>query len=144
MELNDLVVTLKTHQNSSIDIMLPTGELVPEHFHITEVGRVQKDFIDCGGTTRRSEYATLQVWVANDYDHRLLAGKLADIINLSKSKINFMDGYLPIHIEYGEDKISTYIISEVEVTSGGILFILSGTSTDCLAKDKCRVSECCR
>ncbi|MEI7863404.1 MAG: DUF6428 family protein, partial [Planctomycetota bacterium] len=32
--------------------MLPDKSFVPAHFHITEVGRVQKDFIDCGGTVR--------------------------------------------------------------------------------------------
>jgi sorbitol-specific phosphotransferase system component IIBC len=143
MELTDLVTILKTHQNASIEIMLPSGELVPEHFHITEVGRVQKDFIDCGGTSRRSVYATLQVWVANDYDHRLKAGKLADIINVSKNKINFMDGHLPVQVEYGEEQAASYVVSEVEVTSAGILFVLDANKTDCLAKDKCGVTGCC-
>lgn len=143
MELNDLITVLKKRQNDSIDIMLPSGELIPAHFHITEVGRVQKDFIDCGGTTRRVTYATLQVWVANDYDHRLKAGKLADIINLSKNRINFMDGNLQVNVEYGENQAASYVLSEVEITSSGVLFVLDATKTDCLAKDKCGVSGCC-
>lgn len=143
MELNDLIAVLKKRQNDSIDIMLPSGELVPAHFHITEVGRVQKDFIDCGGTTRRIVYATLQVWVANDHDHRLKSGKLADIINLSKNRINFMDGNLSVNIEYGENQASSYVLSEVEITSNGILFVLDSNKTDCLAKDKCGVQGCC-
>lgn len=143
MELNDLAAVLKRHPNANIDIILPSGELVPEHFHITEVGRVQKDFIDCGGTTRRLLHATLQVWVADDYDHRLLAGKLAEIINLSKNKINFMDGHLPVQVEYGQDQATSYTLSDVEVTSGGLMFVLDGNKTDCLAKDKCGVTGCC-
>lgn len=29
---------------------LENGNSVPEHFHVTEVGIITKDFIDCGGT----------------------------------------------------------------------------------------------
>jgi hypothetical protein len=32
---------------------------VPTHYHITEVGKVQKDFIDCGGTVRSSTACVL-------------------------------------------------------------------------------------
>jgi hypothetical protein len=81
--------------------------------------------------------------VADDYDHRLLAGRLADIISLSKNKINFMDGHLPVQIEYGEESAANYTLSEVEITSGGVLFVLDYIKTDCLAKDKCGVTECC-
>ncbi|MGA8855051.1 MAG: DUF6428 family protein, partial [Christiangramia sp.] len=33
-----------------IAFQLPNGQLVPEHFHVTEVGKITKHFIDCGGT----------------------------------------------------------------------------------------------
>jgi hypothetical protein len=39
---------------------------VPEHFHVTEVGVVTKDFIDCGGTVRHEKVANFQLWDAND------------------------------------------------------------------------------
>ena len=35
-----------------ISFKLPNGDLVPNHFHVTEVGRVTKNFIDCGGKIR--------------------------------------------------------------------------------------------
>jgi hypothetical protein len=143
MELNDVLAILKKHQDALIEIMLPSGEMIPDHFHITEVGRVQKDFIDCGGTARRTVHATLQAWTADDYDHRLKSGKLADIINISKNAVNFMDGDLPLQVEYGEDYSVTYLVSNVEITSNGVLFVLSGNKTDCLAKDKCGVKGCC-
>ena len=34
---------------NTIAFQLPNGELVPSHFHVTEVGKVTKHFIDCGG-----------------------------------------------------------------------------------------------
>jgi hypothetical protein len=42
-------------------IMLPSGEFVADHFHITEVGRVHEQFIDCGGTWRETTSCALQV-----------------------------------------------------------------------------------
>ena len=52
MILNELLTVLDDKSSATIQLMLPNGSLVPAHFHITEVGRVHKDFIDCGGTIR--------------------------------------------------------------------------------------------
>lgn len=34
---------------SQVNIVQPNGEYVPAHFHITEVGLITKNFLDCGG-----------------------------------------------------------------------------------------------
>jgi Family of unknown function (DUF6428) len=49
----------KTHLNNldSVNFKLPNGTLVPLHFHITEVGRISKHFIDCGGDVHEEKYA---------------------------------------------------------------------------------------
>jgi hypothetical protein len=46
---------IKSHLGNleQIRFQLPNGELVPEHFHVTEVGKISKYFIDCGGTVRK-------------------------------------------------------------------------------------------
>ena len=36
----------------TVNFTLPDGTSVPEHFHVTEVGLITKNFIDCGGTVR--------------------------------------------------------------------------------------------
>jgi hypothetical protein len=56
---------------TTIAFRLPNGELVAPHFHVTEVGKITKHFIDCGGTIRSEEVANFQLWEAQDYDHRL-------------------------------------------------------------------------
>ena len=35
-------------QQTTLAFELPNGSLVPNHFHVTEVGKVTKHFIDCG------------------------------------------------------------------------------------------------
>jgi hypothetical protein len=124
-------------------MMLPSGEFVPAHFHVTEVGRVQKNFIDCGGTRRESVACSLQTWAAQDFEHRLSAGKLAAIMKLAQPVLGSDD--LPVEIEYGPEVASHYALSDVEVTPNGLLLVLVGKQMECLAPDKCGVGSgnCC-
>jgi hypothetical protein len=118
---------------------------VPAHFHVTEVGRVQKDFIDCGGTTRSTVSCLLQVWVAHDTTHRLTAGKLAGILQLAAPLLK--SSALPVEVEYENGVVAQYPVAGVEVTPAGLLFHLGKKHTDCLAPDRCGVGPnatgCC-
>ena len=118
----------------TIGFQLPDGSFVPSHFHVTEVGKVSKSFIDCGGTLRHEEVANFQLWQADDYDHRLHPEKLIHIIELSQEKL--LIGDLPIEVEYQGATIGKYYLSH-----NGEQFELVAKHTDCLAKDKCEVPE---
>ena len=50
MKLSDLKQILPTLEN--VEFQLENGTMVPEHFHVTEVGMITKNFIDCGGVIR--------------------------------------------------------------------------------------------
>jgi Family of unknown function (DUF6428) len=118
---------------SSIAFQLPNGDLVPTHFHITEVGRITKHFIDCGGTVRTEDVANFQLWEANDYDHRLHPEKLVNIIELSEKKLGLPD--LEIEVEYQ----MADTIGKFSLDFDGVNFQLKSKLTDCLAKDNCGV-----
>jgi hypothetical protein len=135
-----LIQVLEGNRDSSLHIMLPSGEFVPDHFHVTEIGCVQKNFIDCGGTRRQAVTCLLQVWTAQDIEHRLDAGKLATIFRVAGPVLETDE--LPIEIEYGAEVAAQYRLNHVEVTPKGLLFILAGRKTECLARDKCGVGEC--
>jgi hypothetical protein len=119
---------------SEIRFVLPNGEIVPSHFHITEVGQVTKHFIDCGGVVRLEKTINFQLWQANDYDHRLSVSKLKDIIALSENKLQIEDGV--IEVEYQQQTISKYGLEFKENE-----FHLTQKFTDCLAPDKCGVPQ---
>ena len=89
MKLSEIKNALK--DLSVIAFQLPNGQLVPSHFHVTEVGKVSKHFIDCGGTVRKEDVVNFQLWEANDYDHRLHPEKLIHIIELSEKIIGMED-----------------------------------------------------
>ena len=116
----------------TIRFQLPNGELVPNHFHVTEIGKVTKHFIDCGGTVRNEDVVNFQLWNANDYDHRLHPEKLLDIIELSEKVLKLDD--VDIEVEYQSDTIGKYGLDY-----DGNNFLLVTKQTDCLAKDNCGV-----
>lgn len=127
---------IKNHLGNleTIAFQLPNGELVPNHFHVTEVGKITKNFIDCGGTVRNEEVVNFQLWEANDYDHRLHPEKLVHIIELSEKVLNIPD--LNIEVEYQGATIGKYGLD-----FDGTNFLLTTKQTDCLAKDNCGIPE---
>ena len=130
MKLSEIKTILATAE--SVNFQLENGEIVPEHFHVTEVGIVTKDFIDCGGTVRREKVANFQLWDADDYEHRLKAGKLLNIISLSEKVLGMED--LEIEVEYQSGTIGKY-----DLGFDGTNFLLLAKKTACLAMDKCGV-----
>lgn len=141
MNLKELIQVLLENPDKALHIMLPDGDHIPEHFHITEVGLVQKTFIDCGGTKRELKSCLLQAWVANDFDHRLQTSKLAEILNLALPMLGSDD--LPVEFEYEQDYISQFPLVGIMTAPSGVLFSLGTKHTTCLAPDKCGVSGCC-
>lgn len=108
------------------------GTEIPNHFHITEVGQVDKKNIDCGGVIRLESKINMQIWTSTDINHRLTPSKLANIISLSESKLNIGDH--EIELEYQGNTIGKY---GVEFENG--IFKLTTTQTNCLAMDKCGI-----
>jgi hypothetical protein len=131
MNLSDVKTALKSL--SEIAFQLPDGDLVPRHFHVTEVGKVSKHFIDCGGTVRQEEKISFQLWNAQDYDHRLHPEKLLHIIELSEKTLGL--GNEEIEVEYqGPNTIAKFALD-----FDGKNFLLVSTHTTCLAKDACNI-----
>ena len=59
MKLSEIKRQLPALQ--TVNFQLEDGSLVPEHFHVTEVGVVTKNFIDCGGTVRTEKTANFSI-----------------------------------------------------------------------------------
>lgn len=119
-------------QVDQLQFQLPNGSFVPQHFHVTEVGVIQKLFIDCGGTVRDEKVINFQLWEAEDFDHRLAPQKLKDIISLSEKVLSLED--YEVEVEYQAETIGKYDLGFVNGN-----FVLQNKKTDCLAKDKCGI-----
>lgn len=132
MKLSEIKSILK--QLDVIAFKMPNDTLVPSHFHVTEVGKISKHFIDCGGVERKEQVVNFQLWEANDYDHRINPKKLLSIIELSERVLSIDD--LEIEVEYQSDTIGKY-----NLDFDGKHFLLTATKTACLALDSCGVSK---
>lgn len=132
MKLSEIKNHLKNLKK--IAFQLPNGNLVPSHFHVTEVGKISKHFIDCGGTVRKENVVNFQLWQAEDYTHRLHPEKLVNIIELSEKILGIED--LEIEVEYQGITIEKY-----NLEFNGTMFLLTLKQTDCLAKDNCKIPE---
>ena len=99
MNLAALKQRLNEQPQLTVRLVLPDGDGVPAHIHVTEVGHVVKRFVDCGGTFRSAETCVLQTWMGSTGDdgHRLTAGRLARILELANS-IMPTDN-LPVEVE---------------------------------------------
>lgn len=127
--LKKILPTLHT-----VTFRLPDGTAIPPHFHVTEIGLIDRQFIDCGGTRRHDRKANFQLWVAGDYDHRLAPQKLLRILDMSAPLLGTDE--LDIEIEYQQNTIGKYGLA-----FDGTDFILTVTQTACLAQDACGIPD---
>ncbi|TXF79003.1 DUF6428 family protein [Chryseobacterium sp.] len=117
---------------TELHFVLENGEQVPEHFHVTEIGQINKKFIDCGGVIRNEKAINFQLWFSTDNDHRLEAEKLRKIIALSEDRLGLEDA--EIEVEYQRSTIGKFGLG-----FNGTAFVLTSKSTACLAADACGV-----
>ena len=136
MKLSELKSALSGHPSAHLQLILPDGAFIPAHAHVTEVARIDKRFIDCGGTLRSESQCRLQTWFSDDTEHRLTAGKLAKILNMAGSVLGTDD--LDVDIEHQAGYISQFPLKSIEITPNGIILHLTERRTACLAEDKCK------
>jgi hypothetical protein len=141
MNLTELRSHLQARPALNVTIALPDGGRIPAHYHVTEVGQVVKRFVDCGGTVRTSESCVLQTYLSSPRDdgHRLTAGKLARILDLARPLLPSDD--VPVEVEHENGVISQFPLTGVAVEGGTLKLQLGLKHTDCLAKDRCGLSD---
>lgn len=139
MTIIELKTTLDSEKGKGLTFSLPDGNLVPAHFHLTEIGFVRKEFIDCGGTVRVEGKCLLQVWVANDVEHRVDVDKFLQILEHGKPVLPSEE--LPVEVEYEHPYIAHFPIGGLEISEEEVTIQLTLKHTDCLAKDVCGIDE---
>ena len=115
-----------------LKFQLPNGQLVPSYFHITEVGKVTRNYIDCGGVLRQENKLNLQLWVSSDTEHRLKPDNILNILQLAEKQLGFSD--LELEVEYQQTTVGRY-----KLALNGEVFELVNTQTACLAPNQCGI-----
>src|SRR5207248_7197847 len=144
MTLLDLQHTLEANPGRFPRFVLPNGDYIPAHAHVTEVGYVVRNFIDCGGLTGKEEKVVLQTHLGSDDDHRLRSDRFSKILQLGNRVIPNAD--LDVDVEYDCCVVAQYPIAEATPEDEHLNLILQRGRTQCRARER-RESEtaadCC-
>ena len=140
MTLRDFRETLAASPGLGLRFRLPTGGLTPIHLHLTEVARVEKRFIDCGGTVRTDVSARLQLWSADDTDHRVGCAKALQVLDRGADLVG--STALPMEVEYDFPLLTLFPVVGSVVEGNERIFLLEAKRADCLAPDICLPKAC--
>ncbi len=134
MTLQGLQNALEANPRRFPRFVLPDGDYIPAHAHVTEVGHVVRNFIDCGGLTGKEEKVVLQTHVGNDTDHRLRSDRFAKILRLGNQVIP--SAGLDVDVEYDCCVVAQYPITEVTPDGEHLNLILQRGRTQCRARER--------
>lgn len=137
VNLTTFRTTITENPGCSVLIEIAPSVAVAPHFHVTEIGRVVKEFVDCGGKPRSETRCLLQTLVAGDVDHRLDSTKLAGILKLA-DRLE-LTGEEPVEIEHQERSISTDDVRSITRDGDTLVIRLEPKQTACLAEDACGI-----
>lgn len=140
MKIIELKEQLRESPAATVRFLLPTGDTIPAHAHVTEVARIDKRFIDCGGTLRNDSICRLQTWFSDDIGHRLTAGKLLKILEMAGPILMADD--LEVDVEHEVGFITQFPLESVGIVENDLVLRLTERRTACLAMEKCKPEPC--
>jgi hypothetical protein len=144
MKVRNLQKALEANPNRFPRFVLPDGDYIPAHAHVTEVGHLVRNFIDCGGLTGREEKIVLQTHVGDDTEHRLRSDRFAKILQIGKHVLPNED--LDVDVEYDCCVVAQYPIAEAQPRGQYLDLILERGRTQCRARERRQAEaagDCC-
>ncbi len=132
---SEFTFLLSQHPDAPIDVYLPNKIQIPAHYHVTDVGSINRYFIDCGGQTREEHYVQIQLWLGKDQQHRLNSTTLTKILERSQEVLDRLPDLMNshIHIEYKIDFVVQCPVTEITFHNNRVVIQTSRLTTQCLA-----------
>ncbi len=129
------------------------GAFIDSGYHITEVKNIVIEAVNCGGKMDTWKETVVQLWEDTDATatkENLSCYKALGILN-KVNRMSPLQGDTEILFEYGNASFHTAQLKVLSINqdSDAITLSLSGTQTDCKAREACMipvadtVSECC-
>jgi hypothetical protein len=134
MTFRDLQNALEANPNRFPRFVLPDGDYIPAHAHVTEVGHLVRNFIDCGGLGGKEEKVVLQTHVGDDTDHRLRSDRFAKILRLGRRVIPSAN--LNVDVEYDCCVVAQYPIADAKSDGKHLNLMLHRGRTQCRVRER--------
>lgn len=145
MKTQEIINAIKSAPLKHLSFTTNGTQLVPDHYHITEIKQVSTRSVDCGGFAHNDEHIEVQLWLAKQQDdgHRINNADIAKIVSLVNSKLE-MDTSLPIFFEYSDEFNPTakYKVTNISEDAERILFDLEIPKTVCKPRLALEESGC--
>ena len=134
MTAQHFIDQLRHTPEKSIAFYANGKQLVPSHYHITEIKEVTTRSVDCGGRPHFDEHIEIQLWLAKQEDdgHRIGNADISKIVDLVDQKLQ-LNKALPIYFEYSDAFHATarYEVLGTKETDAQLLVDLSIPKTVC-------------
>lgn len=135
LTLQQVVDALRQADGRIVRFELPTATLLSPHVHVTEVARIDKKLVDCGGTLRTESSCRLQIYQADDTEHRITAAKLAQI--LAKGAGVLGSTSLPVEAEAEAPYLAAFPVVAARLEDKQVVLSFGVRHAACLAEDVC-------
>jgi hypothetical protein len=150
MKFGEFKQLINQKPDREIVIYLPNNEIIPKHFHLTDIGTITHNFIDCGGVVGQNSWVQMQLWVADDIEHRITTTTLDHILHQSQEILNDVNSHnVVIEYQTSGGSATKYDIKNIEITDTFNIH-LANVNTTCLEiernpnTNKCgNNSSCC-
>ncbi len=152
MKYLEFINQLEKNKNLEVTWKLQGEQLIPDHYHITEVKVINAHSVDCGGNEHHEKHYEIQLWTGSGKDdgHRLTADKTLKIFD-TVGKKQGTEPRIDVFIEYGNKKNPTrkYMIKSLDKSDYSLIANLEIPQTACkpalALADGCCTSEsaCC-
>jgi hypothetical protein len=144
MDVRQLKDVLSRYPETFPRFVLPDGDRIPAHAHVTEIGYVVKNYIDCGGVSGKEEKVVLQTHVGNDTEHRLRSDRFSKILELGGRVLP--NDQLEVEVEYDCCVVAQYPIEDAKPNGQHLELLLGRGHTQCRAAERREAAtseECC-
>ena len=122
-------------------------QLVPEHYHITEIKNIISESVDCGKTKHIEKLTVVQLWATNeDIGKHLLSNKKISTIFSGIDKALGLNKEAEILFEYGDEqnRTASYKIDNIVVKENALIVTLDVPKTECKPKQLLKsLTSCC-
>ena len=149
LSYQEFISLLQKNSDLLLTFYLPDKQKISEHFHLTEVGFVQGNFVDCGGVGRIEKSVQLQLWLGKDKAHFINPEAFLKILKIVEQKNPDATSYYnkKLLIEYDHGTVIRYEIGSYQIRNGYLEFFLTSQKTECRAMSRAacgqKQSACC-
>lgn len=137
MNTQKFIEQLESNPELKTSFYFMDKQLVPDHYHITEIKNIISESVDCGKTKHIEKLTVVQLWATNEDigKHQLYNNKIGTIFQGIDNALG-LNKEAEILFEYGDaqNRTASYKIENIVVEDNALVVTLYVPKTECKPK----------